>query len=77
MKAEGKTVIPGEDAAFLYQSGGFPVDLTRIMAEDAGMTVDEAGKYKSEWSEHREWKKQTVNSIVVIVILNFTCSFLF
>ena len=49
MKAEGKTVIPGEDAAFLYQSGGFPVDLTRIMAEDAGMTVDEAGKYKSEW----------------------------
>jgi alanyl-tRNA synthetase len=48
LKDEGKTVIPGEDAAFLYQSGGFPVDLTRIMAEDAGMTVDEEGFMKAQ-----------------------------
>ena len=48
LKSENQTVIPGEDAAFLYQSGGFPVDLTRIMAEDAGMTVDEAGFEKAQ-----------------------------
>ncbi|KAL8003229.1 putative translation protein, beta-barrel domain superfamily [Plasmopara halstedii] len=33
-------VVPGEDAFFLYDSMGFPIDLTEIMAEEEGMTVD-------------------------------------
>ncbi|CAI5719224.1 unnamed protein product [Hyaloperonospora brassicae] len=33
-------VVPGEDAFFLYDSMGFPFDLTEIMAEEEGMTVD-------------------------------------
>ncbi len=40
---EGGNVIPGADAFFLYDSMGFPVDLTAVMAEEKGCTVDEAG----------------------------------
>jgi alanyl-tRNA synthetase len=33
-------VFSGEDAHFLYTSMGFPVDLTELMAEEKGLTVD-------------------------------------
>lgn len=38
-----KLVIPGVDAFFLYDSMGFPIDLTQLMAEEVGMTVDIKG----------------------------------
>jgi alanyl-tRNA synthetase len=37
------TVVPGEDAFFLYDSMGFPIDLTQLMAEEEGLTVDLKG----------------------------------
>ena len=40
--SRGDRVIGGEDAFRLYDTYGFPVDLTRIMAEEKGMTVDMA-----------------------------------
>ena len=40
--AEGKTVISGEDAFKLYDTFGFPVDLTREIAEEKGLTIDDA-----------------------------------
>jgi alanyl-tRNA synthetase len=36
-------VVPGVDAFFLYDSMGFPLDLTQIMAEEEGMIVDVKG----------------------------------
>ena len=36
-------VFSGEDAHFLYTTMGFPVDLTELMAEEKGMTVDKEG----------------------------------
>ena len=39
-KAEGKTVISGDDAFKLYDTFGFPIDLTREIAEESGLTVD-------------------------------------
>lgn len=42
-KAEGSTVFSGDDAHFLYTSMGFPVDLTELMAEETGMTLDMKG----------------------------------
>ncbi len=38
--------IPAEAAFKLYDTYGFPIDLTRIMAEERGMTVDLAGYEK-------------------------------
>lgn len=43
VKASGKTVIPGPDAFFLYDTMGFPIDLTERMAEEQAMTVDVEG----------------------------------
>ena len=39
-KAQGETVFSGADAFKLYDTYGFPIDLTVEMAEEAGMTVD-------------------------------------
>jgi alanyl-tRNA synthetase len=43
MRAEGTTQVSGEKAFFLYDTLGFPIDLTELMAEEAGLTVDSEG----------------------------------
>ena len=40
-------VINGNDAFELYDTYGFPIDLTRLMAEEKGWSVDEAGFEKA------------------------------
>ena len=40
IKGQGGLVIPGDRAFFLYDTLGFPIDLTEIMANEQGMTVD-------------------------------------
>ncbi len=42
-KAENKTVINGSDAFTLYDTYGFPLDLTELIAREQGMTVDKEG----------------------------------
>jgi len=42
-KANGSKEISGNDLFSLYDTYGFPVDLTRLMADEIGLTVDEAG----------------------------------
>ncbi|KAG0759217.1 hypothetical protein G6F57_009375 [Rhizopus arrhizus] len=41
-KESGSTVLSGDDVWRLYDTYGFPVDLTRIMAEENGLEVNEA-----------------------------------
>ena len=45
-KAKGETVFSGADAFKLYDTYGFPIDLTTEMAQDSGMSVDESGFQK-------------------------------
>ena len=40
-KAEGKTSLSGADTFKLYDTFGFPIDLTREIAEEAGLSIDE------------------------------------
>lgn len=57
LKQEGKTEIPGEDAFKLYDTYGFPLDLTRIMAEEKGFSVDEAGFQKAMEAQRERARK--------------------
>ncbi|MFL5495109.1 MAG: alanine--tRNA ligase [Gemmatimonadales bacterium] len=41
--ASGMTTIPGEDAFKLHDTFGFPIDLTQVIAEERGVTVDLEG----------------------------------
>ncbi|MGE7862089.1 alanine--tRNA ligase [Bacillus mobilis] len=52
-KEEKTTVISGVDAFRLYDTYGFPIELTEEYAEEAGMTVDQEG-FESEMEKQRE-----------------------
>ena len=43
MQQEGKKELSGEDAFKLYDTYGFPLDLTKEILEEKGCTIDEAG----------------------------------
>jgi alanyl-tRNA synthetase len=43
LEGRGETEIPGEDAFRLYDTFGFPLDITRDVAREHGFSVDEAG----------------------------------
>jgi alanyl-tRNA synthetase len=54
--ASGTRVIPGEEAFKLYDTFGFPIDLTGIIAEERGVAVDTAGfdrAYKEQQQRSR------------------------
>ncbi len=51
-KAENKTVLDGADVFKLYDTYGFPIDLTREIAEEKGLSIDE-DKYKAEMENQR------------------------
>ena len=42
-KAEGKTEIAGDKAFTLFDTFGFPLDLTELICREQGLTVDEKG----------------------------------
>ncbi len=53
LKAQGETTIPGIEAFRLYDTYGFPLDLTQDVARDHAMTVDIEG-YEKAMAEQRE-----------------------
>ncbi|ODV77334.1 alanyl-tRNA synthetase, cytoplasmic [Suhomyces tanzawaensis NRRL Y-17324] len=52
--------LSGKDVWRLYDTYGFPVDLTRLMAEEAGLMIDEPGFEKAK-EQSREASKATGN----------------
>ncbi len=43
VKTSGDSLLPGEDVFKLYDTFGFPVDITREIASEAGLGLDESG----------------------------------
>jgi len=58
LRAAGKSEISGVDAFRLWDTYGFPIDLTRDVAGDAGFTVDEAG-FRTALNEAKERSRET------------------
>lgn len=52
-KKEGKNIISGHDAFVLYDTFGFPLDLTKDLAEENGIDVDTEG-FEKEMEEQRQ-----------------------
>lgn len=53
LKAGKKTTLAGKDIFKLYDTYGFPVELTEEMAEDEGLTVDHEG-FEKEMTAQRD-----------------------
>lgn len=61
LKAETRTVVPGAEAFKLYDTFGFPVDLTAIIAKEHGLTVD-MNEFKQELGAQRQ-KSRTATKV--------------
>ena len=62
MKAEGKKELAGADAFKLYDTFGFPIDLTIEILEEKGYTVDQVGFtacLEAQKKKAREARKET------------------
>jgi len=53
LKEQKLLTIPGEDVFKLYDTFGFPVDLTNVMAREAGFSIDE-DKFSALMEEQKE-----------------------
>lgn len=65
-KSNSKLELPGEIVFKLYDTFGFPVDLTRLMAQEQGFSVDEKG-FENEMHRAKEkakssWKTKSFNT---------------
>jgi len=50
--------LPGEQVFELYDTFGFPADLSRIIAEEKGLSIDEAG-FEEEMNKQKQRSKQS------------------
>ena len=53
LEAEGEKIMPGDAAFRLYDTFGLPLEITRDVAEERGLSVDEVG-YQAALEEQRQ-----------------------
>ena len=61
MKAAGETTLSGENAFKLYDTYGFPIDLTKEILEEKGYGIDEEGFHKA--MEEQRVKARTAREV--------------
>ncbi|MGT2894816.1 alanine--tRNA ligase [Streptococcus entericus] len=59
LKEAGETTVSGQDIFKLYDTYGFPVELTEELAEDAGFAIDHEG-FKAAMKEQQERARASV-----------------
>lgn len=59
LKEEGKTMLEGQDIFRLYDTYGFPVELTEELAEDAGFKIEHEG-FKAAMKEQQDRARAAV-----------------
>lgn len=61
LKSVGESKVSGEKAFFLYDTLGFPIDLTELMAKEAGLSLDTDGfreEMEAQKKRSREARKR-------------------
>jgi alanyl-tRNA synthetase len=61
-KEKGQNVIPGEDVFRLYDTYGFPIELTEEYAEEEGMIVDHEG-FEQEMERQRDRARAAIQKV--------------
>jgi alanyl-tRNA synthetase len=61
-KAEGKSQLPGADVFKLYDTYGFPLELTKEIAQENGLTLDETG-YQAIAEQAKEKSRQATKEM--------------
>lgn len=64
------SVIPGEDVFKLYDTFGFPIDLTNILAQEKGLKIDEV-KFNQLMNEQKDRaRKSTKDKVAAVSLLD-------
>lgn len=69
LQKQNKNIIPGDDVFKLYDTYGFPIDLTNIMAKERGLSIDEI-KFNILMQEQRQKGRIATKEKSVAVNLN-------
>ncbi len=65
---DNKQTISGDDAFQLYDTYGFPFDLTRLMAEERGLRVDTSG-FEERMGEQRKRARAAQKDVSLLTML--------
>jgi alanyl-tRNA synthetase len=73
-KLDGEKTISGKSAFTLYDTFGFPLDLTEVMAREIGLKVDQEGFDKAMDEQKKRAKESQKKEIIEVSDLEFTSS---